>query len=358
MSGVRDFIVGLVIGIWLLSEAVAGGREKKPDGNVLLPGQAKAKFTRRELREKGYHAVYADGGKTLAIQMAREDKGATTISIRFLDLTGKAPAAELPHASGISGFACSPDGKTVALGVRDNKIELWDRATGKRRAVLEGHTITVSHLSFSPDGLKLLSSTSDINGLTDGKAILWDVAKGAKLAVLHDQPGSFLSNFSPDGKMIVFGGGRANNTVFLWNVGASRNEHELKTNFKTPFSCAAFSYDGKRLVTGSSIFRPKNNPTVMTKLTLWDVDKGTVIRAWDVSRPTIRVVSFSPDGKMLASASGSIVTVWDSETGKPIAALEGRWTQCLAVAFSPDGRTLAAAGTGAGVVVWDVEMGK
>lgn len=74
----------------------------------------------------------------------------------------------------------------------------------------------------------------------------------------------------------------------------------------------------------------------------------------------VRQVAFSPDGKLLATASGAggrdnSVRLWDAEAGQPIGeALAGHQAAVRCVSFSADGKILAS-GDDAGVVrLWDV----
>jgi WD40 repeat protein len=85
-------------------------------------------------------------------------------------------------------------------------------------------------------------------------------------------------------------------------------------------------------------------------------------------RPILHL-AFSPDGKILAAAGGDAgradgnvfsfgaVTLWDVPAGRLRATFHGRHGRARAVAFSPDAKTLAT-GLGASVWLWEVETGK
>ncbi|MEH2319147.1 nSTAND1 domain-containing NTPase, partial [Nostoc sp.] len=67
----------------------------------------------------------------------------------------------------------------------------------------------------------------------------------------------------------------------------------------------------------------------------------------------VRSVSFSPDGKMMASASDdNTVKLWNRYSGKQINTLTGHTARVRSVSFSPDGKMMASASDDNTVKLW------
>ncbi len=71
------------------------------------------------------------------------------------------------ETSQVRTIAWSPDGRTLASGVGDTTVRLWDVASREQMGVLEGHTDRVNSVAWSPDGRMLAS------GGWDGTIRLW-----------------------------------------------------------------------------------------------------------------------------------------------------------------------------------------
>ncbi|KAG1665978.1 hypothetical protein FOA52_003203 [Chlamydomonas sp. UWO 241] len=323
---------------------VATGKER-----AVLTGHSKGVTT----------LAYSPDGKTLATG-SRDD------TARLWDVaTGKERAVLTSHSEGDNTLAFSPDGKTLATGSWDRTARLWDVATGKERAVLTGHSRNVTTLAFSPDGKTLATGSEDATArLPDGKTLatgsddrtarLWDVATGKERAVLTGHSGSVTTlAFSPDGKTLATGS--RDDTARLWDV-ATGKERAVLTGHSHGVTTLAFSPDGKTLATGSDdrTARLWDVATGKERAVLTGHSNGVTTLAFSVT-----TLAFSPDGKTLATGSNDkTVRLWDVATGKERAVLTGHSSSVETLAFSPDGKTLATGSGDATARLWDVATGK
>ena len=85
-------------------------------------------------------------------------------------------------------MAWSPDGKQVLTGSGDSTARLWEAASGRTIATLEGHSSWVHVAAWSPDGKQVLTSGDDTT------ARIWIVDNNVIAAELTHR----LCNIFPD----------------------------------------------------------------------------------------------------------------------------------------------------------------
>jgi WD40 repeat protein len=104
--------------------------------------------------------------------------------------------AKLHHRHSVSAIAFCPDGR-LATGSEDSSIRLWKIETGKELYVLQGHTGTVTGLTFDAVGRRLVSAS------VDGTVKLWDLATRQELMTLAGGAAAAGVAFSPDGHRLA-----------------------------------------------------------------------------------------------------------------------------------------------------------
>jgi hypothetical protein len=118
-------------------------------------------------------------------------------------------------------------------------------------------------------------------------------------------------------------------------------------------SALAFSPDGKAIATGDA---SRDGRFVR----LWDTATGKELCRHTGHREDVGAVSFSLDGKLVASGAGSLGTkdnsvhVWEAATGRLIRQFEGHHSCVGNVTFSPDGLTVASGAGDSTILLWDI----
>ncbi len=212
----------------------------------------------------------------------------------------------------IRKIAYSPDGTRLAVASGAG-IWIYNSQTGEELNLLMGHTNykdIATKISFSPDGLLLASV-----GGEDKNIRIWNTATGKTIRTLTLNRGSFRGvSFSPDGLTIASG---SYDAVYLWDVATGKTIRTFEVSDEVISKSVAFSPDGQIIALGSY------DDTIH----LWDVATGTNIQTLKGNQREAVDITFSPDGKLLASGGGNTLHIWDVRTGATLQTLKG-WGAC------------------------------
>lgn len=306
------------------------------EGEVMLWDVATQTHTRIPIQEGDFaNLLLSPDGATLAYH-----GGYSTLKMR--DVTSGAAAWTLGTFEAFKTdptcLTFSPDGATFASGHWDGTIRLWDVASRTIATTLEGHRRYIDSVSFSPDGSTLASASAD------GTVQIWDIATGTSTVTIRDWSQPICVAFSPDGDRLA--SGWWDGSVTLWDI-ATRRSLAKYNDHGDRVQAVSFSPLGKTLATASE------DGTVK----LFDLASGNANTLFGHSGP-IWGMAFSPDGRSLASRSGTSqgkVEIWNAVTGRMVASLgEQRCSPVRSLSISPDGTTLAIGSQDSTVRLWDL----
>ncbi|MFE2308660.1 WD40 repeat domain-containing serine/threonine protein kinase [Streptomyces sp. NPDC059411] len=284
----------------------------------------------------------------------------------------------LKGPDGINALAYSPDGGTLAAASPDGTIWRWEMPS-RRSTVTRIEIARYTQANAFSRDLKLLARAEE------NRIQLWDVATGRSAGIFtgaasDELQQSFFDSvaLSPDNGALA---GTSRKGVYVWSLPSGRAHAFREDVTRGP---AAFAPDGGLLAIGApvevrqmpadqvvanlageqndfsnlAVFSPDGQILAVTqtdhKVRLWNTASRQDIAALDRHGTQIEALAFHPGGRIMASADGDgKAYLWDTASGSTTAEFDGG-SRIEALAFSPDGKTLAAGIRDGAIRLWNV----
>lgn len=161
--------------------------------------------------------------------------------------------------------------------------------------------------------------------------------------------------FSPDGRLIASGGGSSwftedsgDSSVRFWDTVTGRQVGCMEGH-SAGVRCLSFSPDGRRLASGSADCTLRvSDPITSQQLHCLEGHAGG-----------IECLCYSADGRWIASGSHDYTArVWDASSGMQLCCLSGHTRRVICLSFSHDGQWLATGSADKTVRLWDPSSGQ
>lgn len=311
-----------------------------------------------------------------------------------------AVSAKYPHFT-----ALAPDGKTIAVAVGTDELELWEPDGAKQHQLKL--SAAVAGLAYTPDAAAL--RVADANG----GITIWDVGSGKKQnSIMCDGVQVFQGTrpsptadrmgpkpaawFGPDGKLMVWSD---RGVLRPWDLTTGRESPKF-TVYRGGIAWVGFAADGRQLHVGGTrgelaVWDPSTGrahvgarATTLKGVTRYlpSADRRKVVAvtrgedgepkagepsiflcdpAGDAAPVPLReqagpawYARLTPDNRfVVATEVAGRIRVYDAATGKAIRSFDGRKYEYWPT-FSPDGKILATAGGDGSIRLYDFAKGR
>jgi len=251
--------------------------------------------------------------------------------IRIFDFaTGKLVALLQGHDNSVYDLAFSPDNRLLASAGADQRVILWDVDTHKPVRELDedaAHTDRVVKVQFADDGRKLVTASYD------GTVKLWSTANGKLISQIQRHATRIYAlAVTPDGSKIA--SGDANGQIRLWE--ATTQTSKVFAEQKVTIGALSFSSDGAQLIATCG-YHCSENPGEH----VWDVATGRLLRIYRGHDDSVRAVAVRGGLVVTAGGRNNEIHIWQLRNGRLEQRLRGNGATVYSVGISNDGRYLA-----------------
>lgn len=291
------------------------------------------------------------------------------------------------HTSWVLCVSWSPDASLIATGGMDNTVRLWDPKTGKPLGTaMKGHSKWVTALSWEPYHLQTSDCPRFASSSKDMTIRIWN-APLRRVETTFSGHTAAVTCVKWSGTGNIYSSSQ-DKTIKIWDTAKGTLIHTLTSHahwvnhiaLSTDFAMRTAYHDHTRVIPATAEEKKQKaleryntaatcNGEIIERMVtasedhtmyLWEPTKSNKpLARLHGHQKGVNHVTFSPDGRMLASASfDNSVKLWNAKDGKFINSLRGHVAPVYQCAWSADSRLLVSGSKDSTLKVWEVRTCK
>jgi WD40 repeat protein len=258
--------------------------------------------------------------------------------------------------------AITPNGRVLAVGGTDGRVNLWDTRSLRRVESFQGVPGLTAAVSFGPGGRTLLVAGNQLGPHPQGFLRIWRL--GARPAIAHKltrgPPLYTWATFSPDGRFVAAVGGtpaqlggpfQGDGLIAEWSAAGRLLSPPMHLPGGGVASDVSFGQRGPRVAVSQ----------LGDRVAVVDPARRAAVARWRAATTLLTAgAALSPDGQRVATVDfDGFLREWRAVDGKamlpPIRASE---SSAWSVNWSTDGSRLVTAGSDSTIRIYDAGTGQ
>ena len=315
-------------------------KQRKNNPLVVSLGQKKIEIA---------NPIYLKSNKSISTKNGNYSITANYNIVEFKQTSNVQPSILFEHTQPVSVVALSQDKNLLATATTDGRIHIWHK-DGILQQILPGHTGEIFDLKFvtnnkNSDKFNTIGDRYQIISTGVDKTVrIWQVFNRYQ----NNAEGIYGVTVSPHSAN-TYATAETNDKINLWHKDSENKQKLIHTllGHDNAITQIKYSPDGK-LIASASWDRT---------IRLWNAETGELINTVGGYKDGINSIAFTPDNQTLISGDeAKEVKIWNiTNQPKLSKTLTGHTDSIKAVTVSPDGNLIASAGYDNTIKLWTIK---
>uniref|UniRef100_A0A182JV88 WD_REPEATS_REGION domain-containing protein n=1 Tax=Anopheles christyi TaxID=43041 RepID=A0A182JV88_9DIPT len=241
------------------------------------------------------------------------------------------------HTGTVTCVSFAPNCELIASGSEDKTVNVWSLGLGTVSANFKGHSTSISSVTFMMDARRIISADRD------GMLFVWISDSGIILQSVQG-PHKCLS-VTNNMKFAVCTNG--DTSLRIWSL--TREDEKYTVSHSGEITCFIITADSLYIITGSRDM----------SLKVWQATGGKLaqVLVGHTDAVTCVAVSVTNKSQVISGSKDSNLIIWDIHTGEEIHTLAGHLGPVTCVKVSADGSTAVSGSDDKTLIVWETKRG-